>query len=417
MRDSEPTRCPLTGDAATIGGSSELMAVEHHKLGSYRLEAGARDVLEANSHVRESVAAWILDLHEHRAKTPVLSVELVRFFERLVELDSMIRTWRDVGQRISANDNDRLWKKLKLEWNYNSNHIEGNTLTYHETELLLIFGRTSGGHPMRDYEEMKAHDVAIDHVRKLAEEERDLSEAEIRQLNEIILKEPFWAPAETPEGQSTRKCIIPGEYKRDPNHVRTSTGALHKFAEPADTPSLMAAWTRDFRRDMTRCAYPLPLFLAESHNGLLAIHPFGDGNGRTARLLVNFALLRRRLPPIVIKAEDRGPLHRGIGERRPRSRHATGDLHDGEHSVVARFGDSSGERREYRAREGRRQGIGGLRTPPSRRPTREERCRDPGQGVRPSGATYRRGSKRTTEAVVFVVQKAIGELYRPARSN
>ena len=312
MRDSEPTRCPLTGDAATIGGSSELMAVEHHKLGSYRLEAGARDVLEANSHVRESVAAWILDLHEHRAKTPVLSVELVRFFERLVELDSMIRTWRDVGQRISANDNDRLWKKLKLEWNYNSNHIEGNTLTYHETELLLIFGRTSGGHPMRDYEEMKAHDVAIDHVRKLAEEERDLSEAEIRQLNEIILKEPFWAPAETPEGQSTRKCIIPGEYKRDQNHVRTSTGALHKFAEPSDTPSLMAAWTRDFRHDMTRCAYPLPLFLAESHNGLLAIHPFGDGNGRTARLLVNFALLRRRLPPIVIKAEDRDRYIEGL---------------------------------------------------------------------------------------------------------
>ena len=48
------------------------------------------------------------------------------------------------------------------------------------------------------------------------------------------------------------------------NNVRTSTGALHKFAEPSDTPSLMAAWTRDFRRDITRCAYPLPLFLAVS---------------------------------------------------------------------------------------------------------------------------------------------------------
>ncbi len=312
MRDSELTRCPLTGDAATIRRSSDLLVVDHHKLGSYRLETGARDVLDAHSHVRENVAAWILDLREHRAGTPILSVELMRFFERLVELDAMIRTWRDVGQRISANDNDRLWKKLKLEWNYNSNHIEGNTLTYHETELLLIFGRTSGGHPMRDYEEMKAHDVAIDHVRTLAQEERDVSEAEIRQLNRIILKEPFWAPAKTPEGQSTRRRIVPGEYKQDPNHVRTSTGALHRFAEPADTPSLMAAWTRDFRRDMTRCAYPLPLFLAESHNALLAIHPFGDGNGRTARLLLNLALLRRRLPPIVIKAEDRDRYIEGL---------------------------------------------------------------------------------------------------------
>ena len=289
------------------------MLVEHQKLGSYRLEADARDVLEAGSRsLRSRMAAWILDLREHEADQPVLSVELVRFFERLPDLDSRIRTWRDVGQRIRTDDNDRLWKKLKLEWNYNSNHIEGNTLTYHETELLLIFGRTSGGHPMRDYEEMKAHDVAIDHIRKLALEERELSEVDIRQLNEIILKEPFWAPAVTPDGQSTRKRIVPGEYKSDPNHVRTPTGVLHRFAEPSDTPSLMAEWTRDFRRNMTRCAYPLPLFLAGSHHRFLDIHPFDDGNGRTARLLVNYALLRLLLPPIVIRTEHRDRYIEGL---------------------------------------------------------------------------------------------------------
>ena len=206
MPDSEPGRCPLTGDAATIGGSSDIVVVEHPEFGSYRLEPVDRDVLEADSRVREKMAGWVLDLHAHQAAKPVLSMELVRFFQRLPELDAAIRTWEDVGQRIS--DDDRLWNKLKLEWNYNSNHIEGNTLTYHETELLLVFGRTSGGHPMRDYEEMKAHDVAIDHVRRLAAEERELSEAEIRQLNSIILKEPFWAPAETPDGQPTRKRIV-----------------------------------------------------------------------------------------------------------------------------------------------------------------------------------------------------------------
>lgn len=281
------------------------MVVEHPKLGCYRLEPAVRDALEASSRLRDRMAGWILDLQAHHADKVVLSVELVRFFERLLELETAIRIWKDVGQRISADDDDRLWRKLKLEWNYNSNHIEGNTLTYHETELLLVFGRTSGGHPMRDYEEMKAHDVAIDHVRRLAAEERELSEAEIRQLNGIILKDPFWAPAETPDGQPTRKRIVPGVYKREPNHVRTSTGRLHRFAEPSDTPSLMAEWTRDFHRDMGRSAYPLPLFLAESHRSFLAIHPFDDGNGRTARLLANFALLRRCLPPIVIKTDDR----------------------------------------------------------------------------------------------------------------
>ena len=67
----------------------------------------------------------------------------------------------------------------------------------------------------------------------------------------------------------------------------------------------MAEWTRDFRRDLARNAYPLPLFLAESHWSFLRIHPFDDGNGRTARLLTNYALLRNNLPPIVIKSEDR----------------------------------------------------------------------------------------------------------------
>ena len=150
----------------------------------------------------------------------------------------------------------------------NSNHIEGNTLTYHETELLLIFGRTAGGHPIRHYEEMKAHDVAIDHTRHLASAERVLGEGDIRDLNKILLKEPFWHVAQTPDGQQTRKRIVPGEYKTQPNHVRTATGELHRFAEPEETPALMQAWVHDFRRDLHNSdasESQLPLFLAQSH--------------------------------------------------------------------------------------------------------------------------------------------------------
>ena len=60
---------------------------------------------------------------------------------------------------LKREDEERLWKKFRLEWNYNSNHIEGNTLTYGQTELLLIFEKTTGDHDMREYEEIKAHDV------------------------------------------------------------------------------------------------------------------------------------------------------------------------------------------------------------------------------------------------------------------
>ena len=240
---------------------------------------------------------------------------------------------------MKKTDDERLWRKLRLEWNYNSNHIEGNSLTYHETELLLIHGRTAGGHPMRDYEEMKAHDVAIDHTRSLASAEQVIGERDIRDLNKILLKEPFWQSAETPDGQPTRKQIVPGRYKRQPNHVRTTTGELHRFAEPGETPALMEKWTREFRRDLERRACPLPLFLAESHWNFLRIHPFDDGNGRTARLLANYVLHSEEAA--AHRDQERGPrpLHRGAAKRGSRLDIAPRPVHAGEPALVPRDGD------------------------------------------------------------------------------
>jgi hypothetical protein len=112
-------------------------------------------------------------------------------------LDALRDEWQAL-QPLSAENEARLWKKLRLEWNYHSNHIEGNTLTYGETELLLLHDRTTGNHSHREYLEMKAHDVGIEHVRNLAaDKDRLISESDIRDLNRIILKEPFWKYAET----------------------------------------------------------------------------------------------------------------------------------------------------------------------------------------------------------------------------
>ena len=285
--------------------AADRLTVEHPKLGRYVLDTTASSLLEADAGARQRVARWIVESRSLGLELPSLTVEHVHLFQRLADLEEAISEWHELRPGMEGADEERLWMKLRLEWNYNSNHIEGNTLTYHETELLLIHGRTAGGHPMRDYEEMKAHDVAIDHARSLAGAEQVIGEGDIRDLNQILLKEPFWQSAETPDGQPTRKRIVPGQYKRQPNHVRTATGELHRFAEPEETPPLMEEWTRDFRRDLERTAYPLPLLLAESHWAFLRIHPFDDGNGRTARLLANYALLRKDLPPIVIKSEDR----------------------------------------------------------------------------------------------------------------
>ena len=161
----------------------------------------------------------------------------------------------------------------------------------------------------------------------------------MRDLNKILLKEPFYQHAETADGQHTRKRIVPGQYKTQPNHVRTATGELHRFAEPEETPALMETWTRDFRRDLSRSAYPLPLFLAESHWSFVRIHPFDDGNGRTARLITNYVLLRQNLPPMVIKSDHRdryiGALqHADLLGQEP----AACPVHVGERRVVARRG-------------------------------------------------------------------------------
>jgi Fic family protein len=86
----------------------------------------------------------------------------------LLEKIDSLRAELDSLKPLKQVDEERLWKKFRLEWNFNSNHIEGNTLTYGQTELLLIFDKTTGDHDMREYEEMKAHDVAIKLIQEYA---------------------------------------------------------------------------------------------------------------------------------------------------------------------------------------------------------------------------------------------------------
>ena len=227
----------------------------------------------------------------------------------LAEIDKHIQglyeEWSSL-QPLSRENDERLWEKIRLEWNYNSNRIEGNALTYSETELLLIHGRAEGGHPLRDYEEMKAHNVGISKVREFAEDkEYCLTEADIRSLNLIILKEPFWKEAKTPDGQPTRKQILPGQYKNQPNHVRTATGEIFRFSLPEETPAKMRELMEWFRENIESPPASIVSFLAELHHRFILIHPFDDGNGRIVRLWINYALMRFGYPPVVIKSEDR----------------------------------------------------------------------------------------------------------------
>lgn len=223
----------------------------------------------------------------------------------LDELSLLKDEWQRL-QPLKPEDNRRLWRKLRLEWNYHSNHIEGNTLTYGETELLLLHDRTTGDHSHREYVEMKAHDVGIEHMLKLAADPvRILTESDIRDFNKIILKEPFWKPAETIDGQPTRIQVIPGAYKTNPNNVRTATGEMFFYASVEDTPPRMQALSDWLKRELeSPTLHPVEL-AAKLHHDFALIHPFGDGNGRVARLLANYVLQRFGYLPIIVPTGDK----------------------------------------------------------------------------------------------------------------
>lgn len=212
----------------------------------------------------------------------------------------------DSLQPLSPENERRLWQKLRLEWNYHSNRIEGNTLTYGETEMFFLHNTTHGTHDIRNYVEMKAHDAGIEHLRQLADNSaRVIREGDIRDLNKIILKEPFWKPTQTIDGQPTRKQIIPGEYKTLPNNVVTASGETFEFAPPSEVPSRMQALVAWLEEALASTSIDIGDLVAKLHHDFVLIHPFDDGNGRVARLLVNYILLRQGYPPIVVPADQK----------------------------------------------------------------------------------------------------------------
>jgi Fic family protein len=220
-------------------------------------------------------------------------------------IDKLAATLSEL-QPLKPEYQKRLDKKIRLEFNYNSNHIEGNTLTYNETELLLIFDKTTGNHELREYEEMKSHDVAFEMVKEwAADKERPLTEMALKNLHQVLLVRPFWKEAITADGQSTRRLIKVGTYKEHPNSVRLQNGEMFHYASPEDTPIQMRELIEWFRGEEEKGELHPVALAALLHYRFVRIHPFDDGNGRLSRLLMNYVLLKNNLLPVVIKTTDK----------------------------------------------------------------------------------------------------------------
>jgi Fic family protein len=206
---------------------------------------------------------------------------------------------------ISKEQELRIMQKFKLDWNYHSNHLEGNSLTYGETKALILFNITAQGKPLKDHIEMTGHDEAVKWIYDVVKDEYPLTENFIRELHSLLLKESFYVDAITPEGLPTLKKIEIVKYKSIPNHAQTVTGEIFRFATPEETPAKMYDLIQWFsEKKKTEDINPI-ILATEFHYRFIRIHPFHDGNGRTARILMNFILMQFGYPPVIIKTEDK----------------------------------------------------------------------------------------------------------------
>lgn len=224
---------------------------------------------------------------------------------RYLTLKKAIEAWQQI-QPLSEKDRDRLSRRFTVDFNYNSNHIEGNTLTYGQTEILLLFGKVIGEAELRDVHEMTASNVGLQMMTEEASlKDMPLTQNFIRSLHHTLLREDYKVYRNMPNGVQTDYVIHAGQYKTRPNSVITRYGDRFDYATPEETPGLMADLVDWYNAAEQEGKYTPVELAALFHYRYIRIHPFEDGNGRIARLLVNFILARHDYPMIVIRSRKK----------------------------------------------------------------------------------------------------------------
>jgi Fic family protein len=223
----------------------------------------------------------------------------------ILEKVEQLKTELDSLRPLDGEAEARIMQKFRLDWNYHSNKLEGNSLTYGETKALILFGVTAQGKPLKDHFEITGHNEAINWIMDIVKDERPLTETFIRELHTLLLKESSFKDAVTLEGKPTRRKIEVGKYKTQPNYVITVTGETFYYTSPEETPAKMQELIEWFRKEKENSDVNPVILASLFHYRFIRIHPFDDGNGRVARILMNFILMQFGYPPVIIKTEDK----------------------------------------------------------------------------------------------------------------
>ncbi|HBI00604.1 MAG TPA: Fic family protein [Flavobacterium sp.] len=212
-------------------------------------------------------------------------------FERLYEKLTVLKQSRPLPTIALQ----KIKESLTIEWTYNSNSIEGNTLTLRETQMVLQEGITVKGKSLREHFEAKNHEKAIDYLYSLVDESYTLRSIDILSLHELVLR------------------MIEDEFAgRIRNGGVRITGA--NFVPPN------ANKVSDLLDELIDFVNTNPLGLNDIelatvfHHKLVWIHPFFDGNGRTVRLAMNLLLMRKGFPPAIILKNDRKKYYEALNQ-------------------------------------------------------------------------------------------------------
>lgn len=188
----------------------------------------------------------------------------------------------DQHRPLTTGELRRLQEEFLVEYTFNSNAIEGNTLTLQETALVLE-GITIDRKPLKDHLEAVGHKDAFLYVLELVKNKVPLSETIIKQIHTLVLMD-------RPKDR--------GIYRRIPVRIM---GAYHTPPDPIMVPEMMEKLVAEFTKKKLHPIENAALF----HLNFEGIHPFVDGNGRTGRLILNLFLMQNGYPPINVKFTDR----------------------------------------------------------------------------------------------------------------
>ena len=210
--------------------------------------------------------------------------------EQLASLD-ILKSWLDAFRPLPRAVVEELGKFYTVSLTYHSNAIEGNTLTQSETEMVLSQGVTVGGKTLVEHLEVIGHRDAMEYMEALSKLSTPIGEREIKDLHSLILR-----PVDQATGHNEA-----GAYRT--LDVRAA-GTGHTYPPHYQVRELMEGFAAWLQSDQAKSLHPVE-YASEAHFRFVSIHPFRDGNGRSARLLMNLCLLRSGYPITVIDNAQR----------------------------------------------------------------------------------------------------------------